>query len=221
MSIALNLFYPPSFIQSMDNVREHYLKPSIEKVKAAVSSSTGKFMIGALISYPTVLLCTPICDAIFSYFGGVDPASRDFIINDIKKMSKSEVAYFSCESVLFAPFLEEFLFRELLQDKLKEKFCEFYTAFGLSKERAIMASRISTVFATAIIFGLSHFSNALVNNCNYQMVLPQIVWATMIGILLSASKELTDSIIMPIGIHFGNNLLALIEILRSAEKIAF
>lgn len=53
-----------------------------------------------------------------------------------------------------------------------------------------------------------HFSNALVFWCNPILFLPQVVAATIMGLMFGLAKEFTGDLYMPIGMHMGNNTLA-------------
>jgi membrane protease YdiL (CAAX protease family) len=67
---------------------------------------------------------------------------------------------------------------------------------------------VTAVFFSAIIFGSLHFSNALFLWCNPVLLLPQVIATTLLGLMFGGAKEILDGLAMPIGMHMGNNILA-------------
>lgn len=106
------------------------------------------------------------------------------------------------------PLMEELEFREILQGYLKQALEAFYINHNLSNSSAQMAIRVSAVFLTSVIFGLVHFANALVFWCNPVLFVPQVIAATIMGMIFGLAKEMTGNLEMPIGMHIGNNTLA-------------
>lgn len=109
---------------------------------------------------------------------------------------------------IIGPILEERDFRGKIQTGLKDKLYSFYKNSGLSDAKANIASRVTAVFFSSILFGLGHFTNALIFWCNPFLFLPQVIAATIMGLLFGVAKELTNELHMPIGMHIGNNTLA-------------
>lgn len=82
---------------------------------------------------------------------------------------------------LMAPFLEELIFRGMLFERLERK-----------------VKPLTMVLITSLIFGVIHFN------------IVQSTYATIIGIFLGYSLLFTNSLWVPILIHFGNNAFSVI-----------
>ncbi|MDF2549593.1 MAG: Metal-dependent rane protease, family [Chlamydiales bacterium] len=107
---------------------------------------------------------------------------------------------------VFIPALEELFFRGLLQGAFKIAFKYLYAKAGLSDLTANIASRVTAIFFASIAFGLYHFSNALSFGCHPIIFLPQVIVATIMGLILGLVYEFSGSLQMPIGLHMGNNI---------------
>jgi membrane protease YdiL (CAAX protease family) len=108
------------------------------------------------------------------------------------------------------------MFRGDLQGALKDKLHSFYENIGFSNPDATIASRVTSVFFTSVIFGLLHFTNAIMFWCNPILFLPQVVAATTMGLMFSLAKEFSGELHMPIGMHIGNNTIAWAHCLKAS-----
>jgi len=110
---------------------------------------------------------------------------------------------------VIGPILEETGFRGFLDRSLKDNTYTFYALkLGLSESIAEIASRISVVVISPIVFGLVHLTNALLFWCNPMLFLPQVIATIIMGVLFSLAREFTGDLYLPIGMHIGNNTLA-------------
>jgi membrane protease YdiL (CAAX protease family) len=139
-------------------------------------------------------------------------------VNPFNSLSLGLKIIFSPFICVIGPIFEEVWFRGDLQGTLKEKFESFYQKCGLSDRFINIASRITAVFFASIIFGLVHFSNALVFWCNPVLFLPQVVAAALMGILFGIAKEITGDLFLSSGMHIGNNTLAWFQEIQGSFK---
>jgi membrane protease YdiL (CAAX protease family) len=109
---------------------------------------------------------------------------------------------------ILGPIIEEKIFRGCLQETLNDKLASFYVNRGFSASTAHTAARVTAVFFASVIFGFIHFTNAIAFWCNPILFLPQVVAATLMGLVFGLAKEFSGELHMPIGMHIGNNTLA-------------
>jgi len=110
---------------------------------------------------------------------------------------------------VYAPIWEEKTFRGTLQEALKNDFYSLYhDNLGFSNSTAGIASRVTAIFFTSVLFGLSHFSNAIFFCCNPVLFLPQVVSTTIAGLMLGFAKEWGGSLELPTSMHIFNNSVA-------------
>lgn len=95
--------------------------------------------------------------------------------------------------------------KRYLEETFKSKLSSFYISQNFSGSIANTAARMTAVFFTTALFGLIHFTNALFFWSNPILFLPQVVHATIGGLILSLSKELSGKLYIPIGMHIGHN----------------
>ena len=122
---------------------------------------------------------------------------------------------------ILGPIGEEKVCRGDLQSALKDKLESFYVNRGFSDSAANTAARATSVFFTSVIFGLGHFSNAIIFWCNPVLLLPTVVGATIMGLIFGLAKELSGELHMPIGMHMGANTLAWAPFARAYCTKAF
>jgi membrane protease YdiL (CAAX protease family) len=106
------------------------------------------------------------------------------------------------------PVFEEILFRGIIYDLLKKGFQSFYTFCSVPPNLADTLSKVSAIFFSAVIFGMAHFMNAYALNNPLMTVYPQVVYATVGGLIYGSLREYTQDIYLPIGLHIGNNVIA-------------
>ncbi len=117
---------------------------------------------------------------------------------------------------VIGPIEEEKMFRGDFQEDVKNKLNSFYVDLGLSDSDANTAARVTSIFFASVIFGLIHFSNAIVFWCNPVLFLPQVVAATIMGLVFGLAKEFSGELHMPIGMHIGNNSLVWAQYIKAS-----
>ena len=125
---------------------------------------------------------------IISFVTQTDTSQNQQIIETNSLISPFYTFFYTC---LIAPVLEETIFRGGIYTFVKEK-------MGVSA-----ALVISSVF-----FGLIHVSSSLFNG-NINDFVYLILYAG-IGLILGYAYERSDTIIVSVGIHAGNNLFSFI-----------
>lgn len=172
--------------------------PQVEKES---SVSWGKYILGFGLGLGTFLIYGPITERIIKALG----VNFENPFNEMHIIEKVIMMPIIC---ILGPIAEEQVFRGSLYDLLKEKFQSFYSSMGFSEGASRVASRITTVFFSSIIFGLIHFTNAIAFECSPLLFLPQVVATTVMGILFALAKEISGGLEVPIGMHIGNNTLS-------------
>lgn len=112
---------------------------------------------------------------------------------------------------VIAPFIEEVLFRGHIQEYLtpkKGRWDELLDTIGWSeKEKATFTNRvkkeIGPILKTSLVFGMAHM-NPFAKWCS----LPQMIYTTILGIILSLLKLYTGDLWAPLVLHSLNNIRA-------------
>ncbi|MBA2369166.1 MAG: CPBP family intramembrane metalloprotease [Candidatus Protochlamydia sp.] len=211
-----NIYFRDNWVTVNFNSFCHSIKDSTvvatQKVQAFVNSPRGKEKIkdvvkcglgvgiGAGIEYPIKCLTDKILKAsglYINYGTPVIPIGLKVIVFPI--------------FCIICPVFEEFDFRRDRQEQYKEKFKVFYLNRGTSEAFANTAARVTAVISTSILFGLYHTWNVIFCLNDPMRVLPQVVHTTILGIFLGMAKELAGSMDVPIGMHMGYNMNAVIR----------
>ncbi|GAB4233328.1 MAG: hypothetical protein Tsb0021_12290 [Chlamydiales bacterium] len=108
---------------------------------------------------------------------------------------------------LIGPIVEEVLFRGIVQSGIKKIFIFSCRRLGCAETKAAKVSRITTLFLTSTLFGVSHLSNARAFRCHPSVFLPQVIGSCFYGLIFGLAKEWSGGLAMPIGMHVGNNSL--------------
>ena len=191
-------------LYSIGAVARESLDDTTQKIKNFVASPGGQFIIGLGIGVCMHVVYAPLTEKIVHLFGiSVMPHDP---FNELDVVSKVILSPFIC---VLGPIMEEFQFRGGLQEVLKSKLNAFYLDLGFSDSAVNIAARVTSVFFTSVVFGLIHFGNAIVFWCNPVLFLPQVIAATFMGFILGFAKEFSGELYMPIGMHIGNNTLAM------------
>jgi membrane protease YdiL (CAAX protease family) len=173
---------------------------TIQKIQDAVTSPIGQGVVGFGLGVGAHKVYGSLTQKIVKGFG-VSTVFRD-PFSSLSLGYKILITPFVC---ITGPILEEKLFRGDLQGMLKGKFESFYVNQGFSESAAHTAARVTSVFFASVVFGLVHFTNAILFWCNPLLFLPQVVAATIMGLIFGLAKEFTGGLHMPIGMHIGNN----------------
>ncbi|MBS0649576.1 MAG: CPBP family intramembrane metalloprotease, partial [Verrucomicrobia bacterium] len=145
---------------------------TVPKVQDFIESPIGQGMIGFGLGLGMHLAYGPITERILTAMGYVvsDSGGADPFMS-MGLPSKILLMPLIC---ILGPIQEELGFRGGLQGFLKDAFESFYLDRGLENSAANMAARVTSVFVTSVIFGLVHFSNAIIFWCNPVLFLPQV-----------------------------------------------
>jgi len=182
-----------------------------QKIKDAVTSPVGQGVIGFGLGVGVHKIYGPLTEKIVKLLGVSTILPDPF--SGLGLGCKILLTPFIC---VIGPILEEKMFRGDLQGALKNKLNSFYVNLGLSDSDANTASRVTSVFFASVIFGLIHFTNAIVFWCNPVLFLPQVVAATIMGLVFGLAKEFSGELHMPIGMHIGNNSLAWAQYIKAS-----
>lgn len=173
-----------------------------QKIKDAVASPIGQGLVGFGLGVGCHKIYGPLTGKIVKFFGVSAILPDPFM--GLGLGFKILLTPLIC---VIGPIMEEQTFRGDLQEDLKEEFSSFYVNLGLSDSMANTVSRVTSVFFASLIFGLMHLMNAIVFWCNPVLFLPQVVAATIMGLIFGLAKEFSGELHMPIGMHIGNNTL--------------
>lgn len=207
-TVNVHQLYPAnSFIDGLHSfgaAAGETLNTTAQKIKKFVASPAGQMIIGLGVGVCMHAVYGPLTSKVVQLFGFSAMPPDPF--NGLGSVSKVLLSPFIC---VLGPIMEELEFRGGLQGIIKDKLESFYVNLGFSDSAANIAARVTSVFFTSIIFGLVHFSNALVFWCNPVLFLPQVIAATIMGLMLGLAKEFSGDVYMPIGMHIGNNTIAM------------
>lgn len=182
-----------------------------QKIKDALISPIGQGIMGFGLGVGVHQIYGPLTVKVVNFLGITafppDPFSR------LGLRTKILISPVIC---VLGPIIEEKMFRGDIQEKLKARFKAFNLNRGFSDSAANTAARIASVFFGSILFGVIHFSNALLFWCNPYLFLPQVVAATIMGLLFGLAKEVTGDLHMPHGMHIGNNTFAWAHYIRQS-----
>jgi membrane protease YdiL (CAAX protease family) len=186
---------------------------AIKKIKDAVTSPFGQLVVGFGLGLCLHKIVMPPTVTILKFFGMSESSFDQIPFRGLSLASKVILIPYAC---IIGPIAEEIAFRDEVPKDLKEKLTPFYMNLGLSDSDANTVSRVTSVFFASLIFGSYHFLNAIPFCCNPVLFLPQVVFATIYGLIFGLSKELSGQLILPIGIHIGNNTLASILSIKAS-----
>lgn len=158
--------------------------PSVEKFR----SEPKKYIRMIIYAIVLILVVNFGLSIIISFVTQTDTSQNQQIIETNSLISPFYTFFYTC---IIAPVLEETIFRGGIYTFVKEK-------MGVSA-----ALIISSVF-----FGLIHVSSSLFNG-NINDFVYLILYAG-IGLILGYAYERSDTIIVSVGIHAGNNLFSFI-----------
>lgn len=191
-------------VHSFGALIEDAFTTTSNKIKEAVTSPVGQQVIGFGLGVGMHKITIPLTLYGIKNLGATTNLDDDpFRINNLA--TKILLAPFVC---VIGPITEEQLFRRDLQDRLQDQLEDFYLNQNFSVPNANTAARVTSIFFTSVVFGLLHFTNAIAFRCNPILFLPQVVHATIVGLLFSLAKEFSGELHIPIGMHIGNNTIA-------------
>lgn len=184
-----------------------YYELKIQKVKIFfTTSSLFQKILGIGIGINLPKITVPLTNRVLKALGSSLRCSAKASLGNIPFLSKIIIFSFVC---ILAPLTEEILFREVVQEKIKNTLNSFYINLDFSDTTAKMAARITSIFFTSVVFGVYHFTNALFFWCHPILFLPQAIAATIVGLGCGIAKEVTGELNMPIAMHMGNNVFVM------------
>ncbi len=152
-------------------------------------------LLGALtwlIATPTVISFSQLAEILTSMFAG-NPETDQIAVEALKQSLSSPIALITIliSILLFAPILEEYLFRGVLQSWIRRK-----------------AGPIPAIFIAALAFALLHFSPR-----QDWTNIPLIVSLFTFGCYLGFVYEKSRSLFSPIVLHVTFNLISVMRII--------
>lgn len=173
---------------------------SCQRIRDVLSSRQG--LIGTGLGASFGYFISPVYDSLYKAF--------ELKIEKDPFSSISSLLSLSPLIVIMAPVIEELIFREKLYNNIEKGTFDYCVSLNLSEPVTWLASKITALFLSSILFGVVHFSNALFFSVHPKFFLPQVIFATVMGFALGLAKEISKDMKMPIGIHLGNNAGAVI-----------
>ena len=163
-----------------------------EVSKARFVKSVGIGLVGWIISYPFVLVSSIITNAIATWAWGESPFEQ-VAVKQLKLTMGNTPLFFSMIMVvvILVPFMEELLFRGLLQNFLKR-----------------YMRRSWSIAFTAIIFSAVHFAPSQ-GTGNFQLVLSLIALSGFLGFIYERERTLWA----PITLHMTFNAINILAII--------
>lgn len=153
-----------------------------------------KIALGSLLlSFPIVMFCSNFFEFLLKYFFCIKDIPNQVAI-DYVNMSKGNLGYIliACITmVLFAPLIEEFLFRGLLQNYLRKY-------FGIK----------TGIILSSFIFAVFHFSSP--QGISNLMIIPSLF---VLSLFLGFIYERQRSLISPIILHATFNSISILNLL--------
>jgi membrane protease YdiL (CAAX protease family) len=198
----------PNVLESIGIVLEDTICATAQKIKEIVTSPL-QLIFGFGLGLGLHKIYAPLTNKIIKALRISIPLADPFSTLDLS--SKIFLTPIVC---ILVPLLEEYMFRGTLQETLKDVFESFYINLGFSLTAAETAARVTSLFFSSVIFGLAHFTNALIFWCNPIIFLPQVVATTIMGLLFGLAKEFSGDLSLPSGMHIGNNTLAWIQMMK-------
>ena len=166
-----------------------------DKKAAPHSTYSDDIKVGAiywLIAFPVVMLFSNFFEFILKFFLSLKELPEQVIINFVK-MTQENIQYYIftlLSIVIFAPLIEEFLFRGLLQNYLKR--------FGIK----------NGIILTSIFFALFHFSPAQ-GFSNITIIFSLFILSIFLGNIYEKQR----SLISPIVLHATFNAISAVNLL--------
>ncbi len=144
------------------------------------------------IAAPTVILFSHLAEMFTSMIAG-EPETDQIAVEALKQSLSSPIALVTIliSILIFAPFLEEYLFRGLLQSWLRRKIGSTWA-----------------IFVTAFAFALLHFSPKQ-DWTNIPLIISLFTFACYLGFVYEKSRSLFSSIVL----HVTFNLISVMRII--------
>lgn len=153
-------------------------------------SNKGKVYQSIVKNFLFIIICTVVVGGILSIFTSSSSANQEMLEDAVQ----FQPVFISFKILIFAPFVEECIFRGALKDFLLKKF-----------------SIQLTIFVSSFIFGLFHVLPYVLsgNTSDFLFFIQYFV----LGYFFAKSNEESSSMFSGIGLHILNNLFAFIQML--------
>lgn len=190
-SFTALLFFLYSYFRNRDTMRAVWKDTNFPNSQN-IYSDLALAWIALVIAAPIVLAVAHLSEVIRVLILGysqVEQLAVRYLKLAVESPSAMMLAFVSI--LVFAPFLEEFLFRGVLQSWFRQKFGSF-----------------AAIFLTATCFGLFHFSTSQ-SSTNIPLILTLVAFSCYLGFLY----EKTRSLFSPIFLHVTFNCISVIRII--------
>lgn len=87
------------------------------------------------------------------------------------------------------------------------KFYQICIQKGLSMRAASLASRVTSVFLTSLVYGTLHYFTDRLFCSDPNILIPQLVVNIFFSVVMTTAIEVTGELGMSMGMHSGNNLV--------------
>lgn len=161
------------------------------KVDRFFRTEAGQLCLGMMMGFSLPFLFSGISKRILDAFC--------ITVFSFKKPGIRDVIFSSSYLIVITPILEEAFFRGFLQEKLKRVFTELFSSRFFGK--------VAAVFFTAVLFGLAHFLDAALSCGNMYLLIPKVIYTTIVGLTFGIAKE-CSGLHLATGMHMGNNMIA-------------
>ena len=172
------------------------LKNDLFKLPLAKKSSIQKSTLLCIATYPFILLINSSLNLIFSHLFGIEPQEQ-MIVSELSKIADQPftlllMAFLACFA---APFIEELVFRALLQNYILKKLNHNRQAIGLS----------------SAIFAIYHV-NFAAGWANISLIISIFCLSLLLGLVYIKTKTIWSSI----ALHSVYNSLSFILVMMGA-----
>ena len=158
-----------------------FIFDSLQQFKKKASNYT----LLAFKLLPLLFISSIILNIIASYISNADMAINQSMLNELFQSSPYYIAF---AAIIYAPIMEEILFRGYF--------------YGLLKNKSV----ILAIFVSGLLFGFAHMATGSFTLTDLAF-LPSY---TVLGMIIAYSYSKSETIFVPILLHFLNNFLGLL-----------
>ena len=158
-------------------------KDDLKREWKIVKKSKIKFILSVIVFLVLLIFLMAIGSTIVANISNIKSNSNDSLINNYYKTIP---IYMFFETLIYAPFVEEMVFRKVFYD--------------------IIPSKLFCIIFSALVFGFYHLGYTMSSVEDLISAIPYV----LTGVVLISSYVKTKSIYAPVIIHFTYNLLVLL-----------